>query len=267
MDITTRAEWGARAPDPRPFPITTWAQRTGFVVHYSAANKNQTVRAIQNYQMDSNGWRDIGYNFLVRHDGTIYEGCQGTWAAIGAHVAGHNTANIGVCAIGTDADITDAHKRSIRALFEEAERRAGKALAMRYHSGMSGASTSCPGNNLRRWVQAGMPVSTEEDDMNAADFAKILDDPQVAARMRALPWQYVGGGIPAGLSTLNVLNAILSKVDISDEELAQIREAAASSVDAIIAGVVAGLQGEIEEADLSKVEDALRRVFADAATA
>lgn len=179
MDIITRAQWGARAPDPRPFPTTSWGSRTGFVVHYSAADASQTVRSIQNYQMDSNGWRDVGYNFLVDRLGRIFEGAQGTWYAIGAHVSNHNTANIGVCAIGTNAQITDAQKRSIRALYDECNRRAGKTLAKRYHSGMSGASTSCPGDNLRGWVQSGMPVTApppEEDDELNTEQARWLED-------------------------------------------------------------------------------------------
>ncbi|WP_345540098.1 hypothetical protein [Phytohabitans rumicis] len=45
-----------------------------------------------------------------------------------------------------------------------------------------------------------------EDTMTPAEFVKILDDPQVQARMRRLPWQYIGGGIPVGMSTLGVLN-------------------------------------------------------------
>lgn len=44
------------------------------------------------------------------------------------------------------------------------------------------------------------------DTMTPAEYLAILKDPAVAAQMRALPWQYVGGGIPAGMSTLRVLN-------------------------------------------------------------
>lgn len=35
------------------------------------------------------------------------------------------------------------------------------------------------------------------------------DMPYTEAQMRAFPWQYSGGGIPAGISTLNALNEIL----------------------------------------------------------
>ena len=36
--------------------------------------------------MDSNGWFDIGYNFIVGEDGNVYEG-RG-WTKIGAHSPG-----------------------------------------------------------------------------------------------------------------------------------------------------------------------------------
>lgn len=167
MNITTRNAWGARSPatssgKPATVYQTTWASRTGFVVHYSAANKNQSVRAIQDYHIGLN-WSDIGYNFLVRAEtGEIYEGRLGTWLAVGAHATNHNTANIGVCVIGTNSDITDKAKASVLWLYNEANRRAGKTLAKRYHSGLSGASTECPGSNLRSWVIAGMPAPTSK---------------------------------------------------------------------------------------------------------
>jgi len=172
VTIVTRPQWDARSPS-SAVDLAKWSQRTGFVVHYSAANKDQTVRSIQNFHMDSNGWRDIGYNWLVTVDGRVWEGRQHTWDAIGAHVQDHNTENIGCCMIGTDADVTDEAKRSIRWLYDEACRLAGRTLAKRYHSQY--ASTSCPGNNLRAWVQAGMPISTTEgDDMEQTE--RLIND-------------------------------------------------------------------------------------------
>ncbi|SCL14532.1 peptidoglycan recognition protein family protein [Micromonospora inyonensis] len=49
-------------------------------------------------------------------------------------------------------------------------------------------------------------LNQSEDDMTPAQFLAILQDPAVARTMRALPWQYVGGGIPTDYSTLRVLN-------------------------------------------------------------
>lgn len=72
-----------------------------------------------------------------------------------------------------------------------------------------------------------------EDEMTPAQFLAILKDPAVAKQMRALPWQYVGGGIPAGKNTLNVLNAI--HTELTGEQPDPVDEAE------IVAGVLAGL--------------------------
>lgn len=159
MKIVTRAEWGARAPRSR-YTIT-WESRTEFVVHHSEGPTTQTVRSIQDFHMNpvpqGRGWGDIGYNFLVRDDGTIYEG-RG-WLVVGAHAEGHNTAGIGVCYIGKNAP-TDAAKQSIRALYDVACDKAGRTLAKRGHGQLSGNSTDCPGSSLLDWVKDGMSVST-----------------------------------------------------------------------------------------------------------
>lgn len=42
--------------------------------------------------------------------------------------------------------------------------------------------------------------------MTPAQFVEILKDPQVASMMRAMGWTYAGGGLPAGMSALKVLN-------------------------------------------------------------
>jgi len=147
--ITPRSAWGARPA--RAVQYTTWGRRTGFVVHHSGANPNQTVRAIQDYQMDHNGWSDIGYNFLVRDDGTIYEG-RG-WAAVGAHVAGHNTENIGVCLIGDYRTVhpTSAALAAIMWLFDSAVAYAGRTLTRYGHRELG--PTDCPGGQLDAWVR------------------------------------------------------------------------------------------------------------------
>lgn len=154
IDYVTRDEWGARAPL-TTVPVT-WQQRTGFVTHYSFGNKDQSVRSIQDFHMDSRGWSDIGYNFLVRHDGTIYIG-RG-WNVIGAHVENHNTDNIGACFIGFDTDVTDAAKQSLRALYDEAVQLKGGPLAKLVHRDL--APTSCPGDQLAAWVHSGMETPT-----------------------------------------------------------------------------------------------------------
>ncbi|WP_420156519.1 N-acetylmuramoyl-L-alanine amidase [Nocardiopsis sp. CNT-189] len=117
---------------------------------------SQTPRAIQDFHMDSRGWSDVGYNFLVAADGTAYEG-RG-WTVQGAHAPGHNTSGIGICVIGSysRARPSAAALRTVRALYEEANRRAGRRLAVRGHRDVY--STDCPGDAFYSWVRAGMPL-------------------------------------------------------------------------------------------------------------
>lgn len=156
MKIISRAGWGARTPRSRT--TTTWAKRKEFIVHYSDGPTTQTPRQIQNFHMDDRDhlWSDIGYNFLVTRDGTIYEG-RG-WLVIGAQAHEHNTSGIGVCFIGRDGDATDAARDSLRALYDLACTKAGRALLQRGHGQLSGNSTDCPGKQLLAWVRDGMPL-------------------------------------------------------------------------------------------------------------
>ncbi|TDB71808.1 hypothetical protein E1211_15200 [Micromonospora sp. 15K316] len=94
-----------------------------------------------------------------------------------------------------------------------------------------------------------------EDDMDAKQFAAILKDPAVAGLMRALPWQYVGGGIPKGMSTLSVLNELVTRARANDGD---------TDEQAIVSGVLAGLTPEriaaaIPEALTEQVAEELAR--------
>ncbi|RKF24144.1 hypothetical protein [Micromonospora globbae] len=87
------------------------------------------------------------------------------------------------------------------------------------------------------------PWGLLEDDMDRAEFlahfrAAIADD-SIVRSLRAIPWQYVGGGIPEGFSTLKVLNDTYGLA-------AQAARAAGVDVDEqeIVAGVLAGLTPE-----------------------
>ena len=57
------------------------------------------VKEIQKYHMDSYGWWDIAYNFLVGGDGLVYEG-RG-WTYEGSHTKSYNKVSIGIGFIGT----------------------------------------------------------------------------------------------------------------------------------------------------------------------
>ncbi|MDR2946317.1 MAG: N-acetylmuramoyl-L-alanine amidase [Candidatus Adiutrix sp.] len=44
------------------------------------------------------GWRDIGYHYVIRRDGSVETGRP--LDEVGAHVAGYNSSSVGVCLVG-----------------------------------------------------------------------------------------------------------------------------------------------------------------------
>ncbi|EGJ75255.1 putative secreted protein [Streptomyces sp. Tu6071] len=110
--IVDRAGWGADENLREPQFGYTGPVRAAFV-HHSASGNNYTcaeapsvIRGIYRYHVESNGWRDIGYNFLVDKCGTVYEGRAGGVAkpVMGAHTLGFNTDSTGVALLGTYTD-------------------------------------------------------------------------------------------------------------------------------------------------------------------
>lgn len=107
--ICDRTCWTARAPQCTMSVESTF---TRAIIHYSAvaSDYNSTgledskadVRGHQNYHMDSNGWCDIGYHFLVDRYGNKFEGRYNSMTQYtrGAHDSVNNQ-SMGVCTMGS----------------------------------------------------------------------------------------------------------------------------------------------------------------------
>jgi len=90
------------------------------VVHHTAGANDLVdwaaeVRNIWYFHTYSNGWGDIGYNFLIDPNGVIYEGRAGGAGAIGAHFSCRNTNTVGIALLGTFSNVapTDAALASL----------------------------------------------------------------------------------------------------------------------------------------------------------
>ncbi|MBK6901400.1 MAG: N-acetylmuramoyl-L-alanine amidase [Saprospirales bacterium] len=86
--------------DPTPQPTSV----THLIVHHSAGGNTSSdwaavVRSIWDYHVNSNGWDDIGYNWLIDPNGVLYEGRGNDLQ--GAHFCGYNVGTMGVCMMGT----------------------------------------------------------------------------------------------------------------------------------------------------------------------
>jgi flagellar hook assembly protein FlgD len=177
--MITRAQWQADEEIRRAGPSYADALRFA-VVHHTAGPSGSSpaqaaaiVRGIEAYHVKSNGWNDIGYNFLVDRWGNVYEGRFGgvDKPVIGAHALGFNTGSVGVALIGTyssarppaaqlqglekllawrlDVAHVDPLSTVIATSGGNEKFSAGTQVALRAVSGhRDTGSTSCPGNAL-----------------------------------------------------------------------------------------------------------------------
>lgn len=193
-DIVTRAEWGAD----ESLKDTSGGCRRVFYplrqlfVHHTAGSNfddqpKATMRAIYWYHVARQGWCDIGYNFVVSHDGQIFEG---RWArnyspwevhdseskagrpVAGAHVSGYNSGSVGISVMGNfqTARPSPATRRALAEILAwEVDRHDLEALGShQYRNPETGnsenlpwiaghrdaGSTSCPGDHLYRALRS-----------------------------------------------------------------------------------------------------------------
>ncbi len=183
--LISRSQWGAdesmKGNEPQKFaPIRRLA------LHHTAGAEGDdpaaTVRAIYAYHTKSNGWNDIGYNFLVDSAGRIYEGryareytkgetptgedADGR-GVIGAHTGGNNTGTVGIALLGDfsgDQAPTSAAIAAVERMFAWKADRHNIDLAgtVDWSSGekstlighRDAGSTACPGDRVYEQLPA-----------------------------------------------------------------------------------------------------------------
>lgn len=158
--LVARRAWGARPPTQ-----TTKLDRKqvkGVAVHYSASNADEQadhrncagrVRGIQNYHMDTKGWNDVGYNFLVCKHGSIFVG-RGWFNRSAGQGDPGNDQYLAVCFLGDDTknrdDVTGEGRSAYGRVFKRFKVWYRREADLKPHSAFM--ATSCPGDELRRWI-------------------------------------------------------------------------------------------------------------------
>ncbi|MFF3463219.1 peptidoglycan recognition protein [Streptomyces sp. NPDC002619] len=108
--IVPRSAWlDATARHTQPPPryddkvVAVFIHHTDSPNDYDCADAPRIIRHLYAGQTGARAWDDIGYNFLVDHCGTIYEGRAGgvDHPVTGAHTQGFNHRTTGIAAIGT----------------------------------------------------------------------------------------------------------------------------------------------------------------------
>ncbi len=225
-EIISRAQWGADESIRRGAPSYNSTVKVGFVHHtvnsndYSPEQAAAVVRGIYAYHVKSNGWSDIGYNFLVDRFGRAYEGRAGgvDRFPVGAHTGGFNTDSFGVSLIGDYSTVAPA-TATVDTLTKVLAWKLGSAYrdplgtatltsagggTSRYAAGVKhtfdvvsghrdAGTTSCPGqktyemmDEIRLRVNAELGAAFVEPALDGEALVKVGDRGPVALRARVL---------------------------------------------------------------------------------
>lgn len=140
------------------------------IIHHSATSNDLTdytnvIRNIYLYHTESNGWSDIGYNYVIAQDGSIFKGRDpGVYEqdnVMGAHFCSSNSGTMGICLLGDYMEINPTTE-SINALVNLLAWKAAKDTLnpqdinahilnpeLKVIAGhRDGCSTLCPGDSL-----------------------------------------------------------------------------------------------------------------------
>lgn len=163
--------WRKGLPDPKPPREKTKVEH--LVIHHSAGSNSDTdyintVRNIYLLHTQSNGWDDIGYNFLIAPNGIIFNGRDPQGAGdddniLGAHFCSKNQNTMGICLLGNFMTKKPSNeslfslkyllawklkKEKINAFGKTPHPQPSGDLLDNICGHRNGCSTSCPGDSL-----------------------------------------------------------------------------------------------------------------------
>lgn len=134
---------------------------TEIIVHCSATpeGKDFTVEQIRQWHTTpkpkGNGWRDIGYHYVIYRDGSVHPGRPVEQQ--GAHCTGHNPQSIGICLIGGCAADGKTPKDTRTAKQSASLEKLVRELLAKYpgatvHGHNEFANKACPSFNVKTWL-------------------------------------------------------------------------------------------------------------------
>jgi N-acetylmuramoyl-L-alanine amidase/Secretion system C-terminal sorting domain len=190
--VIPASKWRSGLTPPKELPVKSMVKH--IIVHHAAGSNTNTnytdvVRNIYTFHTGTNGWNDVGYNFLIAQDGTIYEGRDGQNVmdgdnVVGAHFCSQNTGTMGICLLGdymtakpSDKSIESLakliawkmKKESLEPLAKGLHAASGKTLNNISAHRDGSCSTDCPGDNLYVKLE-----QIRQKTVQSCDFVKPL---------------------------------------------------------------------------------------------
>lgn len=224
--IVPQSVWRQGLPDPVPGRTRTLTQHC--IIHHSASSNADTntialVRAFYLQHTQVNHWDDIGYNYLIGHDGTLVAGRDPLGSGIaqdevlGAHFCGKNSNTMGICVIGNfqeEPPTIEAIHTLERLLIWKTHKDVLSPLDSITHQGIllpviaghrNGCSTECPGDSLFSLIPqirqdvANRILSCPQLDINDLSENSVIVWPNPASE-----WVFISG--ISGISSAHLVN-------------------------------------------------------------
>lgn len=233
----TRTGWNCPSGQEITRGPASFTTVTHLIVHHSAGvntstNWAQVVLAIWNFHVNSNGWADVGYNWLIDPNGIIYEGRGGGDNVVGAHFCGRNTNTMGVCMLGNfnTVEATTAAFNSLATILawkacanqldpqQTALHNASGLQLLRVSGHRDGCATECPGENLYRVLPQVRSAVARRLDVSTS----VTSAPNRATNLQLSPNPAtVGSGVWISSNAPEATVGALQLIDANGRLLAQ----------------------------------------------
>lgn len=215
--IISRAQWGANESLRFDSTGEIWPPEYQTVehaiVHHAAANYGSdgynAVRSIYYYHAVTQGWGDIGYNYVVDVNGNIFEGRVGGANVIGGHAFEYANGSSGICVMGdfSSADAPYAAKVALANIIAYVVRDLNPFGTKPFHAAPALPTicahrdvnqSTCPGDGLYDdlpWIRQtvantlnnGLLDSQKPGGIVPGDWVRVQTENNTALPMRSQP--------------------------------------------------------------------------------
>ena len=154
------------------------------VVHCSATPPSLDIGAdeIRKWHTEERGWKDIGYHFVIRRDGSVEKGRE--IGRSGAHVRGYNANSIGVCYVGgvsesgkAEDNRTADQSRVLFATVSSLKKRWPKAEVLG-HRDFPDVRKACPCFDVKQWYKDSCNTEKKAQEANEKQEDQVKKEPE-----------------------------------------------------------------------------------------
>lgn len=154
------------------------------VIHCSATPPSLDIGAdeIRRWHTEERGWKDIGYHFVVRRDGSLEKGRE--IGRSGAHVRGYNADSIGVAYVGGVSESGKAEDNRTadqsRVLFETVSSLKEKwpEAEVLGHRDFPGVKKACPCFDVKQWYKDSCNTEKKAQEARGKQEDQVKKEPE-----------------------------------------------------------------------------------------